>query len=66
MPPPCTLPPDPERMTLSVEMNATLYPLDIKIRDPYAAVLATNPLGNAIRKLGRLRHGRIKPFVWEA
>lgn len=53
-------------MTLSVEKNATHYLLDIEIGDPYAVVLATNPLANVIQQLGRLHHGRINPVVWEA
>jgi len=53
-------------MTLAVEKNATSYPLDIGILDPYAAVLVTNSLAKAIQQLERLRHGQIKPVFWEA
>jgi len=53
-------------MALAVDKNATSYSLDIGILDPYAALLATNRLANAIQQLGRRRHGRITLGVWEA
>jgi len=51
---------------LAIEQDARPYSLDMGILGPYALALAMNPLAHAIQQLGRLRHDRIKPVVWEA